>query len=287
MAHNADNNVMEPAITDLNLKNLLLKLPGSYKNATKHFIQFLDQNNVMISSKGLKAYIDYLNNPKSNYSSNTRNLYIAALKNRMRFLFRLTPSYFEQRELERLRELLSTLKYEKIIIEDRPAALKIGEIKRLLEKAPQWLCLMIRFLLMTGTSVSEMLKIQYLDIKQDKKITHITIKGKKERKVIIDTPFMYTIAHFFNGNIFLFENKNQSPYRREMVSMSIIRLGKKVLHRHISAQTFRYTFAELLVRKTGKIKGVSEYLGHASSQRLIDMYIEQELTPSDLDIVKL
>jgi integrase len=278
---------MEPAITDNNLKMLLLKLPGSYRNATKHFIQYLSRNQLSLSFKGIKAYVEYLNNANSNYAPNTRNLYIAALKNRIRFLFRLTPAFFKLKEQDRIKEFLSGLKYEKIEHNDEIRILNNREIKTLIENAPSWLGLMIRFLLMTGVSVSEMIKIRYLDIKQNKKITHITIRGKRERDIIIDTPFMYEIARHFNSNIFLFENAHNTKYRREMVSMNIMRLSEKVLHKRISAHTFRRTFAAMMIRKTGKIKGVSEYLGHQSVHRMIDMYVEQELTESDLDIVKV
>jgi integrase len=278
---------MEPAITDNNLKALLLKLPGPYHNATKHFIQYLTRNELSLSFKGIKAYVDYLTNAKTNYTPNTRNLYIAALKNRIRFLFRLTPSFFDFREQDKMKEFLSTLKYEKIKRNDEIRILNNKEIKKLIEHAPQWLGLMIRFLLMTGVSVSEMIKIRYLDIKQDKRVTHITIRGKRERDIVIDTPFMYEIARHFNSNMFLFENKNKTPFRREMVSMNILRLSEKVLHKRISAHTFRHTFASMMIRKTGKIKGVCEYLGHHSVHRMIDMYVEQELTASDLDIVKV
>lgn len=278
---------MEPELTDENLKNLLLKLPDSYRNATKHFIQFLTLNDLAISYKGIKAYINYLKNPRSNYTPRTYNLYLATVKNRINFLIRLTPSYFDDKELSRIRQLFSELKYEKVEIIRKSETLSIPEIKKLIADAPPWLGFMIRFLLMTGVLVSEMVKIRYIDIKQDKAYSYITITGRKRREVQIDTPFMYAIAKHFNGNTFLFENRKGKAFRREMVSMSIKRLGRKVLLKEISANTLRHTFAALMIRKTGKIKAVSEYLGHKSANSMVDMYVQEKLNPADLNIIKV
>lgn len=278
---------MEPELTDENLKNLLLKLSDSYKNATNHFIQFLTLNNLKISYKGINAYIQYLKNPKSNYTPRTYNLYLATVKNRMYFLLRLTPSYFNDQELSKIQQLLSGLKYEKIEQKKQLNPLSIQEMKKLIAKAPSRFSLMIRFLLMTGVLISEMVKIRYIDIKQDKEYSYITISGNKKRKIQIDTPFMYAVAKHFNGNTFLFENTDGTAFHREMVSMSIKRLGRKILKKEISAMTLRHTFAVLMIRKTGKIKAVSEYLGHKSVNTFVDMYVQESLHPDDLNTIKV
>ncbi|MBN2533798.1 MAG: site-specific integrase [Spirochaetales bacterium] len=275
---------MEPELTDENLKNLLLKLTDSYKNATKHFIQFLTVNNIPISYKGIKAYIQYLKNPKSNYTPNTYNLYLATVKNRVNFLLKFTPSYFSGSELAGIQQLLSELKYEKIKTVKKTGTLSIPEIKKLIAAADPCPGLMIRFLLLTGMLVSEMVKIRYIDIKQDKTYSYITIPGRKKREIQIETPFMYTIAKHFNGNTFLFEDKNGKAFRREMISMSIKRIARRVLLKEISANTLRKTFAALIIRKTGKIKAVSEYLGHKSINSVIDMFTQEKLNSTDLDL---
>ena len=50
------------------------------------------------------------------------------------------------------------------------------------------------------------------------------------------------------------------------------------------APTLRHSFATEKIAKTGKIKGVSEYLGHSSSSITLDMYVHEELTDDELDV---
>jgi integrase len=40
-----------------------------------------------------------------------------------------------------------------------------------------------------------------------------------------------------------------------------------------------------MIRKTGKIKAVSEYLGHKSVNTIADMYKDETLHPTDLNML--
>ncbi len=50
-----------------------------------------------------------------------------------------------------------------------------------------------------------------------------------------------------------------------------------MLNRDISAHKLRHSFATIKIAKTGKIKAVSEYLGHSSTSITLDMYVHEEL----------
>ena len=49
-----------------------------------------------------------------------------------------------------------------------------------------------------------------------------------------------------------------------------------------SAHSFRHFFATDRIKKTNNTKGVSVYLGHASTSTTLDMYTHTELSYNDL-----
>jgi integrase len=61
------------------------------------------------------------------------------------------------------------------------------------------------------------------------------------------------------------------------VSYEIIKAGKRILGRRISAHSMRHSFAILAIREGASIKAVSTYLGHASTKTTIDMYVHDSL----------
>jgi integrase/recombinase XerD len=61
------------------------------------------------------------------------------------------------------------------------------------------------------------------------------------------------------------------------VSYEIIKAGKRILGRRISAHSMRHSFATLAIRDGASIKAVSKYLGHSSTAITMDMYVHESL----------
>ena len=61
------------------------------------------------------------------------------------------------------------------------------------------------------------------------------------------------------------------------MSYEIIKAGKRILGRRISAHSMRHSFATLAIRDGASIKAVSKYLGHSSTAITMDMYVHESL----------
>jgi integrase/recombinase XerD len=107
-------------------------------------------------------------------------------------------------------------------------------------------------------------------------------KGNKERVLKLPAELVDRCRETFGGSQWLLETSGGRPYRREYVSNQIKRAGERVLGRHISAHTLRHSFASLKIARTGKIKAVSEYLGHSTTSITLDMYVHESLDMNDL-----
>jgi len=102
-------------------------------------------------------------------------------------------------------------------------------------------------------------------------------KGNKERKVDIEKSLFEAIRAMFRGETWLFQTKGGKPYRTTYVSYEIIKAGKRILGRRISAHSMRHSFATLAIRDGASIKAVSKYLGHSSTAITMDMYVHESL----------
>lgn len=162
-----------------------------------------------------------------------------------------------------------------------------AEIERLILKSPERTALIIRFLSVTGTRISEALGIQYERCKAKGDHIEITVlgKGRKERKVRVSGDLFDRIVATFLGSRFLFESKSLRPLDARNVAKEITRLGLKHLHRHVTPHMLRHSFAKKKIAETGKIQAVSEYLGHSSTAITLDLYVHETLTDEDLGIV--
>jgi integrase/recombinase XerD len=102
-------------------------------------------------------------------------------------------------------------------------------------------------------------------------------KGNKERKVDIEKTLFDEIRATFPGKTWLFQTRSGKPYRTNYVSYEIIKAGRRILGRRISAHSMRHSFATLTIREGASIKAVSEYLGHSSTAITMDMYVHESL----------
>ena len=135
------------------------------------------------------------------------------------------------------------------------------------------------FLYNTGCRAAEMCGARRDRCEDLGDMVRVTVigKGNKERKVDIEKPLFEAILAFFPAGTCLFQTQGGKPYRPSYVSYEIIKAGRRILGRRISAHSMRHSFATLAIREGASIKAVSTYLGHSSTSITMDMYVHESL----------
>jgi site-specific recombinase XerD len=147
----------------------------------------------------------------------------------------------------------------------------------------------IEFLWTTGARVSEMTGIRRADCKPEGNVVAVRLRGKgnkrdayKERTVYVTRAMYERIRETFTGEEYLFETQGGKPYTRNYVSNQIAKLTLHVLGRRLSAHKLRHSFATRQIQRTGRIRAVSEYLGHSDVTITLRIYDHDTLTPEDV-----
>lgn len=266
----------------------LLQIDDCYKSDTRHLVRFLSDRNLELDYAGLEAYMKALK--EAGYAAETINKRLQAAKNRFRLVFRKTDASMDvlgRFEMDRaLKEIKGVKKNTKAVDTDK--TLSLSEVKALIsfEDVPERIRMFIRFLVSTGTRVSEVTGIRLQDVKPEHGFVSIRIvgKGSKERYLKVTPKLIEEVHGVFRGALYLFETKDGKRYTRQYVSDSIRSAGRTVLKRKISAHTLRHTFATIQIKKNRKVKALSMYLGHYSTSITQDMYVHEELDLEDLDL---
>jgi len=162
--------------------------------------------------------------------------------------------------------------------------LKRNDIEKIYDNSTKRTSLIIKMLVDTGLRVSELLSLKHSECKIENEYVYISLigKGKKVRRVFIPLIDYENIKNVFNSKVFLFESKQNKKLSRLFI-YKIVRLAGEKINKRISPHTLRHTFATFnLVEKGKSLKSISNYLGHSSTSITADMYIHDDLKPSDL-----
>ncbi len=267
---------------------IMRETPECYKYAAKKFVSFLAKKGYDFSYPGLMAFLDSLGGVQADgamrgrfYSASSWNHYADAAVNRIRYALDHAEGKMTVAEKYEISQAIKKIKRKKrdkgAVGKDRVISAK--EIKQLMAGSPAYLSLMIEMLAFTALRISELLGILNSDMKKRKDHYIIRIRGKggKERKVGIPVDLGDRIGEHFQGKSYLFEHHGK-PYRREYISMSIKRYGRKILNREIAAHTLRHSWATIALKKTGRIKAVQEQLGHSSSSTTLNLYVHDSFS---------
>lgn len=266
-------------------KEFMLSIQDGYAYDVRHFIGFMEDNKLELDSETLKAYVDSMK--RQGVPARTIIKRLQAAKKRIRQLFEQSPDSLDMTRRWRMEEYLKTVKAPKIqskaIGTEKIITLKEWQQLISSKEVNRSIALIIEFLFLTGARITEVLNVRLADIKQRKTYSLVRVMGKggKERYLKVEKELIARTKDHFRGKTYLFESRG-STYDRSYVSMKIKRYGRKILGKDISAHSLRHSFATLRIQKTGKIKGVSEYMGHSSTSITLDMYVHEELTMKDL-----
>lgn len=272
---------------------LLKNIPAIYQKKAQDFVGFMQTGNFQLGDPdGLTAYGKHLNRVHTcgrmkgkRFSASTINSYIDAARDRLRYALHnsLELTVAERMVLEgnlkmKRRKCPSPAVLENKVLNDK-------EVKKFLKKCPdETISLIFEFLNETACRISEALNILVKEIKPAGEDVLIAVQGKgsKDREVFVPAEMIGRIQKHFSGKLYLFEHHGK-PYRREYISMSIKRYGRKILNREIAAHTLRHTWATIALKNSnGDIKGVQEYLGHANGATTINLYAHSHFSQTDL-----
>ena len=261
------------------------RVKESYRSEIRRFLDFAETHGLSIDT--VTEYLKKLK--ESGQSVSTINKHIAAVKNCVRTLFNF-PSV---KAMERFRvegalkeiKLLKRAKNANVVGADK--VLNPEEIEVLILKSSQRLSLLISFLAKTGTRISEACGVKLSSCSTENGKTNVQVigKGEKARTVSIPTRLFRAIRREYDGTIYLFETRNRNLVNDRNVYKEIVRVGRHHLNRHVTPHMLRHTFATETIRRTGKRKAVSEYLGHSSTAITEDMYNHETLDDEDLGIL--
>lgn len=158
------------------------------------------------------------------------------------------------------------------------------EIDLLMKSLPPSVASICKFLAMTGCRISEALDIKLSDIQLIGEVAQVRIlgKGSKYRTVKVPASFIFRTKEKNKLGVFLFPTSTGKKQDRRYIHRVVSLYGKKLFFKKVSPHTFRHSFATEKIRKTGKIKAVSKYLGHSSASITLDMYTHEELSTAEL-----
>lgn len=157
------------------------------------------------------------------------------------------------------------------------------EMAMIREKCKPKTILLCEALYSTGLRISELANVRLSDCEVRGDMTNIKIrgKGKKERRIMMATRIYDRATLCFASPYYLFGQKKDAPYTTRYLRRMMDEC-KSLLGRRIFPHLFRHSFITRAIGKTGKIKGVAEFVGHASPAFTLSTYVHEELTSDDL-----
>jgi integrase len=275
-----------------NPEGMILALSDCYSNPTRVFVRFLHERGLGFDAQGIAAFSAYLREEHDGKRRAARsvNFYLAAVKNRVRYLLDHSPALSEGARAA-VERVLQEVKAEKVVHEGVSAErcltyAEVGKVIAAAQRINPRIALIAEFLAVTGCRISETLQVLNTDVKPAGDQYRITLHGKggKDRKVYIPAELLKRIRRVFVGKKYLFaHSRTQRLYTRTYVSMTLRRIGAKAIGRNISAHVFRHSWAtDMLRRNPGDLVSISRYLGHSQVSTTENTYLHGGYTGADI-----
>jgi len=240
---------------ELRIRNFSPKTIKVYLYYNKEFLRFANSYADDVNGGQIRDYIDFLIN--SGKSRSTVDLVINALK----FYYEkiLRRSFFNQKTG------IKRPKKEKQL----PIVLSKWEVKKMIGAGVNLKQkLVIQVLYTTGIRASELVNLKIEDIDYQRKTVLVKNgKGKKDRITIISEQVLYNIDRYikeYRPVVYLFEN-NFSHKKLNVRSIQKIVYNvaeKSKCKKHVSAHTFRHSFATHLLENNVNLRYIQSLLGH-------------------------
>jgi integrase/recombinase XerD len=242
---------LEQARQELKLRNYSLKTIKAYLGCLREYFNFKKINLEKIDETNIKQFL--LNKQDKNYSSQTVNLYLNAIKFFYREVLK-TPEKINLKFAKRSKKL--------------PIVLSKEEIRNIIDiiKNPKHK-LIISLAYGAGLRISEAVNLKVKDVNLEELTIHLkNAKGKKDRITIFSEKIRTDIQNLIankNSNNYLFESERGGKLT-ERTAQKVFEnaLRGAGIKKDATFHSLRHSFATHLLENGVDVRYVQELLGH-------------------------
>ena len=273
-----------------------LTLDTHIKQYNKWHEEYFSKGNVVpVNTKSIKEFFEHLLKDKNKYGrknrASTLHGYKAAIKKSVSKTFKMTAEEKVAFEL-----FFKKIKLPKTAKEIK--SISVDDLQELIQNSNKRTSLILKFLVVTGLRISEMINIRLTDIilSNDKKDYSIYIigKGNKEGYVHgVPKNLIEEIQIYFRGKEYLFERdtkpkrKNENleydlKYTRRQMYVLLEKESLKILGKRINPHMTRHTCGRILMDKLKDVNKVQDRLRHSSVRTTIENYLTTKITREDV-----
>ncbi|HNE54210.1 MAG TPA: site-specific integrase [Leptospiraceae bacterium] len=252
-------------------------------------------NSLVVSTSTIKDFFDHLLKDKNKYGrknrASTLHGYKSAIKKSVSKTFKMTMEEKVAFEL-----FFRKIKLPKTTRQIK--AMTIEELQALVDESDIRTSLMIRFLVISGLRISEMINIRQSDVmlSADKSDYNIYVVGKGNKEGLvkgIPKDLIQEIQTVFKGKEYLFE-RNEKPKRlnenkeeimkftRRQMYVLIEKAGLSILGKRINPHMTRHTCGRILMDRLKDVNKVQDRLRHSSVRTTIENYLTTKITNKDV-----
>jgi integrase/recombinase XerD len=252
-------------------------------------------NPLVVSTSTIKFFFDHLLTDKNKYGrknrASTLHGYKSAIKKSVSKTFKMSMEEKVAFELFfrkiKLPKAAHTIK-----------AMTVEELQALIDESDIRTNLMIRFLVISGLRISEMINVRVSDVILSADRTDYNIyvigKGNKEGLVTgIPKNLIQEIQTIFQGKEYLFERSKKSKrpnenkddllkYTRRQMYVLIEKAGLSILGKRINPHMTRHTCGRILMDRLKDVNKVQDRLRHSSVRTTIENYLTTKITNKDI-----
>ena len=244
---------LEQKRQELKLRNYSFKTIKTYLSCLREYFDFKKINFEKIDEENIKQFL--LNKQSKNYSSQTVNLYLNAIK-------------FFYREVLKIHQKI-TLKFAKRS-KKLPIVLSREEIRNIIDaiRNPKHK-LIISLAYGAGLRISEVVNLKVKDINLEELTIHLkNAKGKKDRITIFPEKIKNDLQSLIAGknlNDYLFESERGGKLTERTVQKVFENaLRGAGIKKDATFHSLRHSFATHLLENGVDVRYVQELLGHAN-----------------------
>lgn len=275
---------VERRLLSLKLRGLSELTTSAYHNDVRDYVRFAGETErAPGDADTLEAFKRHL--MRTGARPTTVNRKLVGVK---RTLLEYARREYKAAGVEALRNLYRDVKLLKLGDGERHVSreklVTEAEAQRLIAGAPERVGLVMEFLFQTGARVSEALGVKLSDVKVVNAHAEVVVVGKggKARTLLVKSELLERIRREFKGRVFLFETRLGKPFSRSYVRREFVRASERELGKRVSPHSARHSFATWTLARTKKVKGLSEYLGHADTSTTLNLYVHEKLSPEEL-----
>jgi len=242
---------LEKTKQELRLRNYSLKTIKAYLGCLQEYFEFQKINLEKIDEEKIKQFL--LNKQSKNYSSQTINLYLNAIK-------------FFYREILKIPQKIN-LKFAKRS-KKLPIVLSREEIRKIIEsiKNPKHK-LIISLAYGAGLRISEVINLKVKDVNLEELTIHLkNAKGKKDRITIFPEKIKIDLQNLIAGknlNDYLFESERGGKLTERTAQKVFENAFRKAgIKKDATFHSLRHSFATHLLENGVDVRYVQELLGH-------------------------